>query len=215
MSAETTAQARKLQARTIKTQEAILEAALQEFSDHGYEGVSLRRIGELAEVNHRLTQHHFGCKEMLWQATARYAIGKYEARLDARSAALEGVNPADHLRLMMREFILFSAECPALNRFMLQANESKERMAWLVENLLKPSKYAYLTWLKRAQEQDLLIDGDPARLHYIFVGAATSIFAFKTEFANVTGLDPFDPKIVDEHVDMVLSLFLKSPQPKG
>ncbi len=201
---------RKTQQRTVQTKDAILEAALLEFADHGYEGASLRRIGEQAGINHRLIQHHFGCKEMLWQATARHVLGQLERRLSDRAKGLAGVREAEFLRLIFREFVLFSAECPALNRFMLQANYSPERMDWFIDNILNASELAPLTLIARAQKAGIFIAGDPARLHYLFIGAATSIFAFGTEFKQVTGHDPYDEQIINEHIDMLESIFMKA-----
>ncbi len=208
---DTTKTRRKPQQRAVQTKEAILEAALLEFADHGFEGASLRRIGEHAGINHRLIQHHFGCKEMLWKATATYVLGQLEQRLSERAKGLAGVNEIEFLRLIFREFILFSAACPALNRFMLQANYSSERMDWFIENILTASELAPLTLIARAQKAGVFIEGDPARLHYVFIGAATSIFAYGTEFKQVTGHDPYDDQIINDHIKMMESIFMKSP----
>lgn len=204
-------EARKPQQRALRTKDQILEAALKEFADSGFEGASIRRIAAVADVNHCSIQHHFGTKRELWEASARYVFAEQEAWLDKRADGLQGVSEAEFMRLMFREFMLFSAHCPSLNRFMLQANQSEERMKWLVENLLKPSKHSYLTMIERAQQAGVFVAGDPAHLHYLFVASATSIFAFGTEFEQVTGNNPFDQTIIDRHIDLVLSVFLLPP----
>lgn len=200
--------ARKPQERALRTRDVIMQAALKEFADRGYEGASIRRIASVAQVNHCSIQHHFGNKRQLWEATARYVFAQQEVLLDARAEGLQGVGEAEYLRLMLREFMLFSARCPSLNRFMLQANQNHEQMAWLVENLLKPSKHSYLSTIEKAQKAGIFVPGDPAHLHYLFIAAATSIFAFGTEFKQVTGNDPFDDEVIDRHIDLVLSVFL-------
>ncbi len=202
---------RKPQERALRTRNQILQAALKEFADSGYEGASIRRIAAVADVNHCSIQHHFGTKRELWEATAQYVFAEQEAWFDKRADGLQGVSEAEFIRLMFREFMLFSARCPSLNRFMLQANQSDERMQWLVDNLLKPSKHSYLTMIERAQQAGIFVAGDPAHLHYLFVASATSIFAFGTEFKQVTGNDPFDQDVVDQHISLVLSVFLLSP----
>eukprot|EP00435_Cladocopium_sp_Y103_P078178 s1_g1917.t1 len=204
-----TLDSRKTQDRALRTRDLILQASLKEFADNGFEGTSIRRIAAVADVNHCSIQHHFGNKRNLWEATARYVFAEQEAWLEKRAEGLTGVSEGEFMRLMFREFMLFSANCPSLNRFMLQANQNEERMSWLVENMLKPSKLSYLTMIERAQKAGIFVSGDPSHLHYLFVAAATSIFAFGTEFKQVTGNNPFDQSVIDKHIDLVLSVFLR------
>ena len=203
--------ARRTQERALATQQAILDAALLEFARVGYGGASLRQIGEAADVNHRLIQHHFGCKLDLWKATAQFAIEKFQFRLDKRMEGLEGVSEAEILKLMFREFILHSASDPALNKFMLHANDEPERMRWLVETLLSPSSHLFLDAVHRAQQLGIFVEGKPQLLWYVFVGAATSIFAFHEEFEQVNGIDPFNESLLEEHIATVLALFFRDP----
>jgi AcrR family transcriptional regulator len=205
---------RKTQERTITTRSAILSAALSEFARVGFNGTSLRQIGERAGINHRLIQHHFGSKLDLWKATAEFTFSEFQHRLDERLAGLEGVNEAETLRLMFREFILHAAEAPDLNKFMLQANDEPERMRWLVETLLRPAEHQYLKAMKRAQDIGMFKNGNPQILWYIFVGAATSIFSFHEEFLLVNGIDPFDEALVEAHIETVLNLFFSTPDQK-
>lgn len=198
---------RKTQERALATQQAILDAALEEFARIGFAGASLRRIGDLAEVNHRLIQHHFGSKLDLWKATATHVIEDFQAHLDRRLEGLEGVSEAEKLRLLFREFITYSASVPQLNKFMLQANDEPERMRWLLETLLAPSKHILMSGLQRAQELGAFVKGDPQMLWFIFAGAATSIFAYHEEFEQVTGYSPQNEAVLDQHITTILGLF--------
>ena len=198
---------RKTQERTRTTQRAILEASLDEFATRGFEGASLRRIGDSAEVNHRLIQHHFGSKLDLWKATATDVIENFQAHLDRRLDGLEGVSEAEQLRLLFREFVIYSASVPQLNKFMLQANDEPERMAWLLSTLLTPSKHTFMSGLARAQELGVFVKGDPQLLWFVFAGAATSIFAYHEEFEQVTGLSPHNEAVLDAHIDTIIRLF--------
>lgn len=49
----------------------ILDAAERLFAEHGYEGTSLRRVTEEAEVNLALANYHFGSKEELFREVFR------------------------------------------------------------------------------------------------------------------------------------------------
>lgn len=202
---------RREQQRAIETKDAILDAALREFADKGYDGASTREISVKAEVNHRLIGHHFGNKELLWQATAKHVFGEYSRRLRERYAHLNGVDEPVLLRLMLREFILFSAKVPQLHGFMVQANKGDSaRLKWLITNYIAPGIALELMLLKRAQDVGLLRSGDVTHLRYLFIGAATSIFTLAGEFQYISNQDPFDDKVVENHVEMVLSMFLNS-----
>ena len=196
---------RREQKRALETKDAILEAALIEFSDKGFDGASTRNISITAEVNHRLIGHHFGTKEELWKATAKYVFGAYTKKLRERYANLNDVDEP----VMLREFILFSAKVPHLFRFMVQANiGERARLDWLIENHILPGMPFELTVLKKAQEVGLIRKGDLLHWRYIFIGAATSIFTLAGEYQSNAKEDPFDDAVLNKHVDMVLSMFL-------
>ncbi|MDB5364837.1 MAG: TetR family transcriptional regulator [Rhodospirillales bacterium] len=70
--------------RAIRTRERILEAALQDFSERGLHGASLRSISERSEVPLSALHYHFGSKEDLFAA----AVEQIFARLSAERLAL-------------------------------------------------------------------------------------------------------------------------------
>lgn len=202
---------RREQQRAIETKQAILEAALREFAGKGFDGASTREIAERASVNHRLIGHHFGNKELLWKATAKDIFGRYVHQQRERYKGLDGVDQPVLLRLMLREFILFSAKVPQLHRFMVQANDGgEERLEWLIKNHLAPGISMDLMLLKKAQEAGMLRSGDVMHLRYLFIGAATSVFTLAEEYEFMSKQNPFDGAFVEKHIEMVLSLFLTS-----
>lgn len=72
----------------------ILDAAEQLFAEHGYDGVTLRQIATLAEVDVALTNYHFGSKNGLFRATfGRRALVLNEVRNRALDACLAEADP--------------------------------------------------------------------------------------------------------------------------
>lgn len=51
----------------LSTEEKVLNAALKEFSEHGYEGARIDRIARLAKVNKAMIYYHFKSKEALYE----------------------------------------------------------------------------------------------------------------------------------------------------
>lgn len=200
---------RREQQRAIETKQSILAAALREFGDKGFDGASTREISDKAGVNHRLIGHHFGSKELLWEATAKHVFGEYVVEQRKRYQGLDGVDQPTLLRLMLREFILFSAKMPQLHRFMIQANAGGEkRLEWLIKNHLAPGIAMDLMLLRKAQEEGMLRSGDVMHLRYLFIGAATSVFTLAEEYQFMSRQNPFDEDFIETHIQMVLSLFL-------
>ena len=57
-----------------KTSEAILEAARAQFSEHGYNGATIRAIAAQAQVDPALVHHFYGTKEALFAAAMRMPV---------------------------------------------------------------------------------------------------------------------------------------------
>ena len=199
---------RKEQQRAADTKSAILKAALAEFATKGFDGATTRGIADKANVNHTLITHHFGSKEALWKATAGYVFGLYGDRIRARRESLEGIDDNTLFRLLLREFILFSADVPEFNLFMTQTSQAGgERLRWLVENYVGPGSKNEVGVIEAAQRHDLLGPGDPQYVRLLFIGAATSIFTWSNVFTLLTGEDPSSSEVVDRHIESVMNLF--------
>ncbi len=91
--------AKRLTSKGLKTRSAILDAAERQFSERGFDGVSLRQIMDEAGVKMGQLQHYFPAKEdvfvgvldrRLAQVTADYvaAVEEMEGRVEARQADL-------------------------------------------------------------------------------------------------------------------------------
>src|ERR1700683_5381190 len=116
------------------TRARIIAAAREAFSTMGFEGASLRSVAKDAGVPHQLATYYFKTKEELWMAVLdELAIGFFN-RLGDRIRGLEGVDVATKLRLVVREFVKYSAENPQLHRLMaMEGRKESERLGWLIE----------------------------------------------------------------------------------
>jgi AcrR family transcriptional regulator len=89
-----------------RTRGALMKAALNEFSRHGFAGARIDRIAKAAKCNIRMLYHYFGAKQGLYVAVleAAYAdIRQKESLLTIdREAPLEGM-----LELMRFTFLYF------------------------------------------------------------------------------------------------------------
>src|SRR6201994_4298233 len=78
------------QQRSIETRAAILNAAIAEFAERGFEGASIRAIADRLGLQHPLITYHYPTKDMLWRAAAEHAFAQIRDEWDA--AARQGSN---------------------------------------------------------------------------------------------------------------------------
>lgn len=120
------------------TRALILDAAEQEFADHGFDAASLRQIIARAGVNPAAVHYHFGSKEELISAVFERRIGSLTAeRLDLLDAC-ERECPAGPLPL---EKVIEAFIAPALRLRTDPAKGGKVFMRLLGRTLAEPSPY--------------------------------------------------------------------------
>lgn len=198
--------------RTVETRERILDAALREFAEVGFEGASTRRIAAEAGLQHGLITYHFDGKDGLWREVLRWIHGEWRDLMAARLQSLEGADPTDTLRVILEDFIRFSARNPRFHAVMSHASSNKnERLDWLVLEYVQPNFATLAQLIRQAQAAGRFVPGDPAKLQYLFIGAAVRVFMVAEEAAVIIGQAPFSDAFVDEHVDQCLKLFFRDP----
>jgi AcrR family transcriptional regulator len=184
--------------------QAILEAALDQFSSVGFEGVTTRGLAEACGVNHSLITYHFGTKLELWQALMEEIFRSYRARLARRTDGLGDLEPDVALKVGIRDFVAFCAERPELHRIMtIEGRRKTERLQWLAERHLRPVYEAGRQQIIEGQKRGTVKPGDPGRLYYAVIALAGTSFAFAPEFELVTGAAPDRSRDIEETVALI------------
>jgi AcrR family transcriptional regulator len=189
------------------TRERILAAAIDLFSEHSFDGASTREISGRAGVTQPLLHYHFRSKDDLWRAAVDELFGALTEALAARQQGLRGVDDVTTARLLVREFVQFSATHPQVHRIITQeCKVDGPRMDWLVERHIRPLYEATVTLFARLVEQGLVPDVPAPHLYYIVTGAGPTMFVLGPECRRLTGIDPTDPDVIDAHADAVCRL---------
>lgn len=198
------------QQRAIEAREKIIDAAEQEFAQRGFEGSSTREIAKKAGVQHTMIRYYFTSKDGLWQAVLDRLIRDFTTRQKARCEGLRGVDSRVKLRLLLEEFVRYSAANLNLHKLMTKAAaESTPQLDRLVTEYLADYFGMIAELIAEAQARGSFVTGDPNYLHYLFIGAATRIFMQSPEVEHVLGQSPLDPAFIDMHVDKCLELFFR------
>jgi TetR/AcrR family transcriptional regulator len=189
------------------TRERILAAALDLFSERSFEGATTREIAARAGVTQPLLNYHFRSKDALWRAAVDTLFDTLSEALSTRAEGLRGVDELTATRLIVREFIFFSARHPQLHRIITQeCKVDGPRMDWLVERHIRPLYDSTVERFAQLVERGELPDIPAPHLYYIVTGAGPTMFVLGPECRRLSGLDPNDPDVIEAHADAVCML---------
>lgn len=194
------------------SREAILAAALKAFARDGFDGASLPKIAEMAQVGHPLIHYHFGSKDNLWRETMEFALGDLSREASAIRAASRGLSPLDRLRVLLQAFTHFAARCPDhFSMIMAEARSGSSRFVWLREHYASVFLEDLLSILAEAQQAGLIRNIDLDQLSSVLIGSVLIYFT-----VNPARMRPADVhRLADGYVDFLLDVLLEGARPKA
>jgi TetR/AcrR family transcriptional regulator len=168
--------------REAAARERILNAALLEFSEHGWGGARVDRIAERADINKRMLYAYVGNKQALWVAVLERV---YETmRQGEHLLHLESASPVDGMRMLIRFNFRFHQDHP---EFISMLNEENRQKAENIANsdhvseIYNPLISAIDDLLKRGREDGVFrANVSPIQL-YISI-ASLSYFYFSNRY---------------------------------
>jgi AcrR family transcriptional regulator len=189
------------------TRQRILAAALDLFSDLSFDGATTRDIAARAGVTQPLLNYHFSSKDELWQAAVDGIFADLHEALTSRADGLRGVDELTMAKLLVREFVYFSAAHPQLHRIITQECKTDgPRMDWLVERHVRPRYEQIAAMFTGLVKAGHVPDIPAAHFYYLLTGAAPTMFVLGPECRRLSGLDPQAPEVIEAHADAVISL---------
>ncbi|MGI9432533.1 MAG: TetR/AcrR family transcriptional regulator [Myxococcota bacterium] len=195
---------RPVRRRARETRERIETAALSAFAELGFEGASTGAIARRAGVTQQLVIYHYGTKLALWQAVADGLFERLGRRIRERVDGLEGVDDGTRFRLLVREFVHFSAEVPELARFVFhEGHRNGPRLTWMIERHIRPQFDLVVGALERGQALGLVASGDPVHLFFLLLGSA-AMLAQPAQAQLLTGRDLSKGDELDAYADLVV-----------
>jgi TetR/AcrR family transcriptional regulator len=192
---------RREQQRAIDTRLMILDAALTEFAQRGFEAASIRRIAERTRLQHPLVTYHFKSKLILWRAVAEHAFAEIKTAWDRQAPPDLELPPIERVREEYRTFMRFTLMYPDFHHFMLrESHPNNPRLAWLVKNILSPIlNERLLPQIRAAQDAGELPPANPILIHYMLIGMTSVLCSLRDEIAEISGISASDPKVEHEY----------------
>jgi TetR/AcrR family transcriptional regulator len=123
---------------------------------------------------------------------------------------LRGVDDVTAAKLLVREFITFSARNPQLHRIITQESKADgPRMEHLVEQHVRPMYDTTVALFERLAADGALPPIPAPHLYYILTGAGPTMFVLGPECARLSGLDPTSDEVIEAHADAVCELLFR------
>jgi AcrR family transcriptional regulator len=201
--------ARKQQQRSVVTQQKLLDAAIEAFSENGFKGTSTRDIADRAGVHHPLITYHFKNKDRLWRAAADRIFRDFGRSLLTSLEQHQNESPKERMASMIRAYVYYARSQPALHKVMVQeASYPNPRLDWLIETHLKPLFDTTATMLEELQRAGVAVQGSPMLLFNMIRLSSGGLLALANEIKASSGIDVESDEALDEIADMIVNVFL-------
>jgi len=206
--------ARKQQQRSIVTQQKLLDAAIEAFSENGFKGTSTRDIADRAGVHHPLITYHFKNKDQLWEAAADRIFRDFRRSLAASLEHHRLECPKKRFASLIRAYVHYAKSQPALHKVMVQeASYPNPRLDWLIETHLKPFFDATFELIEELQRLGVAPAGNPRLLFNMIRLSSGGLLALGNELKASSGIDTNDDRTLDEIAEMIVAVFLPGEAP--
>ncbi len=185
----------------------ILEAALAEFANRGFDGATTRAIARAAGVTQPLLHYHFETKETLWRAAVDRAFRSQQAAFAGIAAELRDLAPAARTRVLVRRFIAYCAQQPELGRLVVhEGARSSPRLTWLVEEHLRPLFQTLWEDVRAGAREGWAKAVPPQHLIFVVHAAAAYLFNVPAMARQVFDMDVRTPETVEAHAEVLIEL---------
>ncbi len=190
------------------TRRHILDAALESFSAHGFDGASIAAIAQAHRVSPSLLHYYFKTKEELWRAAVEHGIGSMMRELQQLMDELSDMDCIGKLKFFIRRFIALMAERPAVFRLMVRESEVRSpRLTWLAKRYLQPYYKIMSDLVEDAQRQGRLkADAPPYHMSQIIAGACYQFLGSRNRLLETFGTDVATREMREKHTQVVIDV---------
>ena len=189
-------------------QRALLEAAIGEFAAKGFAGASGRRIAAEAGTHQSQINYHFASITELWKASLHQLLDELDLAILEQLDGVEADDLPEVFAGVVRGLVYFAARRPELNRIMIHEGAApSDRLGWFVDERLRRRHADLIEAWNGLRADGVAADVDPDVVYHSLIGAASLLYANAPE-AELLGIDPSEPALVERHAESLLALFL-------
>jgi TetR/AcrR family transcriptional regulator len=192
----------------VATRRMILDAALQTFSLHGFEGTSITGIARLHRVSPPLIHYYFKTKDELWRAAMDQGIGDMVRNLQEICDELVESDSIARLKFFIRRFIALVAEKPAVFRVIVRESDTPNpRLTWLAHHYMTPLFTLVTGLVDQAQKAGRLKSvAPPYHMAQIITGACYHFLSSRNRMLETYEVDVNTREIRERHSNAVIDI---------
>ena len=190
--------------------EIILEAALDVFSDHGYEGAQLKEVAQKVGVTTPLISYHFENKEDLWKKSIIHLSEKIMLRYEKVRKEHLHLKGISLLKAFSKEYLYLMAEFPPMYKVLLQEMGRKSwRYDFVSQHLLMPVVWFGHKPITESNDLEEFKSIPVANFVSIMFGASSSFFVLAQTLEAEYGFSPFTKENIEIHANIMNDLIFK------
>ena len=190
--------------------EIILEAALDVFSDHGYEGAQLKEVAQKVGVTTPLISYHFENKEDLWKKSIIHLSEKIMLRYEKVRKEHLHLKGISLLKAFSKEYLYLMAEFPPMYKVLLQEMGRKSwRYDFVSQHLLMPVVWFGHKPITESNDLEEFKSIPVNNFVSIMFGASSSFFVLAQTLEAEYGISPFTKENIEIHANIMNDLIFK------
>jgi TetR/AcrR family transcriptional regulator len=170
------------------TRARIIRSARKCFASQGFAGTSTRQISDDAKVAQSLLLYHFKSKDGLWQAVMTDSFKRALRILNDAAIAEPSTRATDQLGAGVRAMVDICASDPDFHRLAIfESRDPSDRYKSMSDSHFNKMAERGARFIKAAQDEGTVHEGDPYLLYIGFFSTVGSIFSFAQRFETATG----------------------------
>lgn len=188
------------------TRERLIEASIDLFSHHGFDGTSLSAIAKEAGVTQPTLNYHFGTKRELYQDVIRHCGSQWVAAVEVGDD-LQDLSKLDSLRVVLRRLGHVIVDQEVVTRLMLQASMHPD-FEGEVEAALRPGVEALTALLRDLMAAGTFREVPPYVFISMFVDVLITTAGVERVKSPLYGADFSEPAVLGALIDHLIDMLL-------
>ncbi len=199
--------------RSGNLRQRLIEVAISEFGQHGFDGVGTRTIAAKAKTTMSAITYHFGSKQGLYLSCAESIADRIGSGLEESAEVTEGFSSPsealEHCRQTLLAFvqIMASEQSAPWSSFILREQQTPtEAFSIISERMFDPMIKRFKAALRLRRPE--LSDVDIEALSVLLIGMPISLRTARSGVLRQFGKTEFDNDLIDlfsAHIEEVLN----------